>query len=400
MRNILSLLLAGVVLFGVYSVVFGLPDQVASMINCPAPTAVDATQGSPTRGTGRRPGGGGARSTTVVTSPVTLQPFETVLNAIGTATALHHADVVADAAGEVIAVNMAANTIVEAGAILVQLDPRAETLRLEIAQAQLDQAVETVARFERLRAGGNATVTDVSLSDARIAARLAQANLGLAQVALDDRTIRAPIAGKLGLSDIEVGDMLRANDPIVTIDDDAALLVTFELPERAIGILANVTTIQASTPTFTGRNFVGDIISFDSRLDSVTRSVTVKARIDNEDRELWPGMTFAVRMVDAGEPLPSIPTSALTWSRDGASIWVDVDGVAKQTPVTILYRRGTTAWIDADIETGTFVVSEGAQKLREGAAIRTPRSQTDAPAPRAPSGAETPRKPAQAEAPT
>ena len=378
MRKFLSLIVATAVLFGAYTVTFGLPDRVAAMMNINgSDEAADQTSGPP-EGTDMRPPGnrpnGGTRTTTVVTVPLEFQPYETVLNTIGTATAQRSADVISDAAGEVIEVNLTANTNVEAGGVLLRLDDRIETLNLEIVQAQLDQANETVTRYERLSANGNSTVTDVTLSDARIAQRLAQANVGLAQLALDDRTLRAPIAGRLGLSDIEIGDVLTVDDTIVTIDNDDALLVEFELPERAIGILTEATDVLASTPAFTGRVFNGEVVSFDSRLDSVTRSVTVKARIENEDGVLWPGMTFSVRMLHESDPLPAVPSTAITWSRTGSSVWIDTDGAAQQIPVTILFRQNETVWIDDDVPAGTLVVTEGAQKLRDGAQISTPTS--------------------------
>jgi RND family efflux transporter MFP subunit len=377
-RRLFSVIFSVVILFAIYAAVFGMPDRVTSALNLETAEAQGDQAAAAGPAAGGRPGGGGgrpgggSRATTVVTTPLELQPFEVVLNALGTAVALRSADVVSDTAGEVAQVNLSANTTVAAGDVLVQLDARTQTLDLEIAQAQLDQASETVARYDRLRASGNSTVTDVTLSDARIAQRLAEANVGLAQVALDDRTLRAPIAGKLGLSDIEVGDQLSANDVVVTIDNDEALLVEFELPERAIGILQDVKTVVASTPSFTGRNFEGEVVSFDSRLDDVTRSVTVKARIDNASGELWPGMTFAVRILQESDPLPAVPATAITWSRAGSSVWIDADGKAEQVAVTILYRRDSTVWIDADIAAGTAVISEGAQKLRAGAAITTP----------------------------
>jgi RND family efflux transporter MFP subunit len=115
--------------------------------------------------------------------------------------------------------------------------------------------------------------------------------------------------------------------------------------------------------------FEGEIVSFDSRIDSLTRSVTVKARIANPDKALWPGMTFTVRLMQESAPLPALPSTAITWSRTGSSIWIDDGGVAKKVPVTILFRRNDTVWIDAKIAEGTMVVTEGAQKLREGARI-------------------------------
>lgn len=379
MRNFVMLVAAATILAAAYTLTFGLPAPLAAMIRPDSDVDLAAATdvaGSPA---GARPDGaqragrpgGGSRPTTVVTTSLELRPYETILNAIGTASALRSADVISNATGTVIETNLLANREVVAGEVLLRLDSRVETLNLEIAQAELDQARETMSRYELLIAGGNSTVTGVAQSEAQLEQRLAEAALGLAQVALDDRLIRAPISGRLSLSDVEVGDVLNANSVITSIDDSETLLIEFELPERAIGLLADADGILASTSTFTGRVFEGEIVSFDSRIDSVTRSVTVKARIQNPDRLLWPGMTFAVRLIQESDPLPALPSTAITWSRTGSSVWIDADGVAKQVPVTILFRRDDTVWIDAEIAEGTKVVTEGAQKLRAGARIST-----------------------------
>ncbi|WP_108484783.1 efflux RND transporter periplasmic adaptor subunit [Oceaniglobus ichthyenteri] len=374
MRKLLTLLVAIAIVAGAYTVTFGLPPSIAAMI--PPGTGGDSAAGNggavPPAGGGARGPRGGSRATTVVTTPLEIQPYVNTLNAIGTASALRSVNVVANTAGTVTETNLTANRDVEAGEVLVRFDVRAQVLNLEIAQANLEQAQEIVARYERLRAGGASTVTDVTMSEALVKRRLAEAAVGLAQVALDDRIIRAPIAGKLGLSRVEIGDVITANSVIASIDQASALIVEFELPERAIGLLADAKTVLASTSTFAGRVFEGDIVSFDSRIDSVTRSVTVKARIENPDGVLWPGMTFAVRLNQESAPLPALPSTAITWSRAGAGVWIDADGAAKRVPVTILYRRNDTVWIDAEIAEGTMVVTEGAQKLRDGARISTP----------------------------
>ncbi|MGJ8544628.1 MAG: efflux RND transporter periplasmic adaptor subunit [Sulfitobacter sp.] len=373
MRKFLTFLVAAAILAGAYTVTYGLPSPLAAMI-APEQTSDSPSQAAPSADRAARPGGrgGAGRQTVVVTAPLELQPYESILNSVGTASALRSVTVLSETAGTVIETKLSANRDVEAGEELVRFDARTEVLNLEVAQANLDQARETVARYERLRAGGNSTVTDVTLSEAKVSQRLAEAAVGLAEVALDNRAIRAPIAGRIGLSDIEVGDVLAANSIIVTIDQSDALLIEFELPERAIALLAGAKEVLASTASLTGRVFTGEIVSFDSRIDSVTRSVTVKARIDNADGILWPGMTFAVRLIQESAPLPAVPSTAITWSRSGSSVWIDTDGTAEQVPVTILYRRGETVWIDAEIAEGVDVVTQGAQKLRAGARIATP----------------------------
>lgn len=379
MRIFLKLAVSAAIVVGAYVMTFGLPDPVSAMLGnqASAPAAAtgngsgSAAQDGPRTGQARGRGAG-SKATSVVTTPLTLQPYTSVLKAMGTAKALRNVNVVSTTGDTVIEANLTANRQVEAGEVLLRFDARTQRLNLEIAQANLEQVNETVARYEGLRVNGNSTITDVAMSEARLSQKLAEAAVGLAQVALDDRTIRAPIAGRLGLSDIGVGDVLSANSVITSIDQSDAVLVDFELPERAIGLLSEATEVLASTSSFTGRVFTGEIVSFDSRIDSVTRSVTVKARIENTDGLLWPGMTFSVRLIQESEPLPALPSTAITWSRAGSSVWIDVNGTAQQVPVTILFRRGETVWIDAEIKEATQVVTEGAQKLRLGARISTP----------------------------
>lgn len=370
MRKIITLAVLALIIAGAYFVAFGVPASLG--VGQTTETAGDAPAGKAAgapgpAGPGRGPGG--ARVTTVALTPLEMQPYEDILRAIGSADALRRASVIPKVSGEVVETNLTANLDVSAGDVLVQLDAKTEMYNLEIAEAELEQARDKVLRYERLRESGNPAITDVEYAEAKVAQRLAEANVGLAQVALDNRTIRAPISGKLGLSDVEIGDVLSANTAIATIDDAETLLVVFELPERSVGLLEMGQTVLTSTPTFAGQVFEGEIVSFDSRIDSVTRSVTVRAQIDNSSARLWPGMTFSVRIVHESEPLAVLPATAITWSRDGSSVWIDKDGVAEQVAATILFRRNDQVWIEADIAPGTLVVSEGAQKLRTGSAI-------------------------------
>ncbi|MEM5492841.1 efflux RND transporter periplasmic adaptor subunit [Hoeflea sp. AS16] len=370
MRRLVTLVVSAAIVAGAYFIAFGVPASLG--VSSDIQTEGGQREGRAAKGpspAGRAGGPRGARATTVVLTPLQMQPYEDILRAIGSADAVRSASVISNVSGDVIETNLSANKEVSAGDVLVQLDARTEMYNLEIAQAELEQARDKVLRYERLLASGNSSITDVALAEARVAQRLAEAKVGLARVALDDRTIKAPISGKLGLSDVEIGDTLSAGSAIVTIDDAEALLVVFELPERSVGLLEKGQTVLTSTPTYTGQVFEGEIVSFDSRIDSVTRSVTVHALIDNSDGRLWPGMSFAVRIVHESDPLAVLPSTAITWSRSGSSVWIDNNGVAEQVSAAILYRRDDQVWIEADIAPGAMVVSEGAQKLRAGSPI-------------------------------
>lgn len=319
------------------------------------------------RGPGGPPGGGGA--TAVVLTPLDMQPYEDVFRAIGGSEAINSASVTSDVSGRIVESNLTPNELVSQGDVLVQLDARAATLSLETAQIELKLASDTLARYERLQQTGNSTVSGVTISEARLAQSLAQASVGQAKLSLENLTIRAPISGRLGLSEANVGDLITANSEIVTIDNSSALLVEFELPERSVGFLSIGRKVSLETPSLTGHFFPGEIKSYDSRIDAVTRTVKVKARVENPDEALWPGKTFIVRFTNFSDPLLVVPTTAITWSRDGASIWFEDEGKAQSTPATILFRRDDLVWLDVDLLVGTKVITEGTHKLRAGTAI-------------------------------
>ena len=356
-------ILSLVIIAGAYGIAFGVPEQVSRFWG--ASTTETASAPQPAR-TGRQ---GQGRATTVVLTPLEARAYTLVLRTVGSAVSLHRTEVTATDAGEVVETALHANQMVEKGDVLLRLDDRTQRLALEIAQANRDQAQATVTRYEGLRSNGSSIVTDVAFADARIALRLTEANVGLAEVALDDRTITAPISGQLGLSDVSVGDRVSSGDAIVTIDDSTSLLATFEVPERSIGLLSEGKRVFVSTPTYAGRIFEGEITAFDSRLDSVTRSATVEAEIDNPDGLLLAGMTFAIRMTEDTDALPVVPATAITWDRTGAGIWIVEEGRVRRVAVTIRYREGDQVWVESDAPLGAQIVAEGASKLREGAQV-------------------------------
>lgn len=366
MKTILYVMASVAIVAAAYVWSFGVPGAMSPGADSEVPMA--QVQGGPpgSGGPGGTPGGG---ATTVVLTPLDVQPFEDTFRAIGSSEAVQSATVTADVSGRIVEINLTPNAQVTQGDVLVQLDARAATLSLETAQSELEQAAATVARYERLQQAGNLTVTDVTLSEARLAQSLAEATVAQTELTLEDLTIRAPITGRIGLSDVNVGDYLTANTPIASIDNSSALLVEFELSERSVSFLSLGRDVILGTPSLTGRFFEGEITSFDSRIDDVTRSVTVRARVENPDGMLWPGMTFTVRLSNLSDPFLVVPATAITWSRDGASIWFDDEGKAQSIPVTILHRRDESVWLDADLPAGTMIISEGAHKLRPGSAI-------------------------------
>lgn len=377
LRHLLTAIFAVAVLGVSYVWTFGVPAPVAQFAPFLAPDTQSAEAESANRPTGR----GSGRTTSVVLQSLGYRPYTATIQAIGSARSWRRTEVLAETSGRVTEVLMTANKKVEAGDVLVKLDDRTQKLDLDVAKAQAAQEEANMDRFTRLRADGSLTVSDVTITEAELALTLAQAEVEQAEVALERRTIRAPFKGSLGLQSIEVGDLIEISDPIVSVDDTDTLLVEFELPERSISMLELGRTVLASTPSYAGRVFEAEIVAFDSRINSATRTVSVEARIDNSDGVLWSGMTFAVRLLSNTDAMPAVPATALNWARHGAGVWAIKDGKAERHPVTIRFRQGGDVWIETDLPEGATVVVEGAAKLREGAAVEAVNQDSDPDAP-------------------
>ncbi len=367
LKNLIVVLAAVSILFGAYAITFGPPAAIVGIFQQTATSEEAGAEDA--NGRPERPSRGPRGATTVVLADLEAQSYALTLRTIGTANSLRSIDVVVTVSGQIASLQLPLNGSVEAGDILVRLDETSEQLALEIAIAERDLAQATLDRYARLAESGIRTNTDADLVEAGVALRLAEANVALAENAVEERIIRAPISGQLGLTDLQVGDYLNVNDAVVSIEDNGIIIAEFEVPERSIALLEAGREVLIGTPTYRGQVFRGEITSFDTQLDSVTRSATVRAEIDNSEGLLRAGMSFGVRMIEETDPLPVVPSTAITWDQDGAGIWVVENETASRVPVTIRYREGDLVWIETDVQLGVQIVAEGAIKLREGATV-------------------------------
>ncbi|MFS4437391.1 efflux RND transporter periplasmic adaptor subunit [Paracoccaceae bacterium GXU_MW_L88] len=329
-----------------------------------------AAGGGPGGGRGFGPGGGGG-ATLVVLSEVEVMPYTTEFEAVGTARAIRSVTVMAEVDGEISEITFAANDEVAAGDVLLTLDEDLARIELNRAEANYDQAVAQLARNEQLASGGSGIVATRTLEEARTAVAVAEADLEAARLDLDDRTIRAPISGRIGLTTLNEGARVSSGDALTTIDDVSSLLVSFELPERAASILRADLPVRLTTSARSGQVFEGRITGFDSRVDAATRTITTEASIANHEGMLWPGMTFSVSTTSEEDALPVIPALAIAWSREGAFVWKETpEGTVTRAPVTIVTREGDQVWVEAELQAGDRVVTQGMQKMREGVEVR------------------------------
>ena len=305
-----------------------------------------------------------SRATPVVTGAVTLQPRQLRLEAVGTSRAIRSVTLFPEAAGEVVSVGFEAGQRVAAGDLLLELDSRDEKLALELAEVRVADAERLWRRYQRARDTDAVPINDREAAETALAA--ARIELQRAQVALDDRYVRAPFDGVVGLTDVEPGDRIDPSVPITTLDDRSALLVDFEVPEAMLGALRTGEAIEVATWDRREATASGELTELGSRIDPVTRTVSARARVTNDEDLLRPGMSFRVTLRTEGAPYPVVPEVSLQWGVDGAYVWTVADGRAHRVSADIVQRREGVVLIDADLEAGDPVVVEGVQSMREG----------------------------------
>ena len=303
----------------------------------------------------------------VVTAQVTEIAADGRVVAIGNAEAIKRATIVSEPAGIVTEIAVKPQDRVRAGDVIVRLDDADQRLAVEQAQVNLRTIEDKVERYERL--SGSSAIPAIQLVEAKAELDLTRNQLSSAEVALSRRTVRAPFDGVVGFLQVEIGDAISVAQPIVNIDDRSTIFLTFRVPERFSALVTPATQVSATTAAYGNEQFVGEVEATDSRIDSTSRGLLVRAQLRNDDDRLRPGMAFSVTMDFPAPRRPAVPATALQWDRDGAFLWKVIDGKAHRVRVGIVARRSHAVLISGDIAPRDLIVAEGHDGLREGAEV-------------------------------
>ena len=346
---------------------FGLPQ---AWIDAVAGSAADGAEtADPGRGgTGGGGPGGGARETVVTVSPAGVAQVSDRIEAIGSGEALRTVSVSPLAAGVLSEVAVTSGQTVRAGDLLARLN--AGTLEIGRAQADLAlrSAEDKLDRYRKL--SESSAVSQVEVDDLRTARDTAELLAREAAAALADRSILAPIDGIVGIVPVELGDYVTPGTEIAVIDDRSRISVDFWIPERFAGQVAVGQAVQAGALAYAGEVFEGEIGALGSRIDPDSRTLQVRATLDNSADRLRPGMSFAVTLDFEGQSYPSVDPLAVQWDKDGSYVWQVVEGRATRTPVRIVQRDPDRVLVDGEVREGAPVVTQGLLGLRDGASVR------------------------------
>lgn len=315
----------------------------------------------------QRRGGRAAGAPPVTLSDVELVPTNERVAAVGSGRARRQVTIATRHAGVVEKVLFEGGTTVEANQPLIQLHAETEQIAVETAEAQRAQAAEAVQRLNQLNAG---VVTRVARAEADTALKVADAGLRRAREELDRMTIRAPFAGIIGLTNMQVGDYIAVGTQIASLDDRTSILVEFTVPEAVAPLIKPGLPIRASLVTRSGEVYEGKIDAVGTRIDPDTRTLAVRGEIPNPTLVLIPGATFSISVRLPGEKAPLVPGLAVQWDRQGAYVWRLADGNAvERVGVAIVSRNGDRVMVDAELKAGDKIVREGGDQLRPGQTV-------------------------------
>lgn len=276
---------------------------------------------------------------------------------------------------------------VNAGDLLLEVDPRPFQNALQTAEAdlkksqvQLETARAQVARYRSLSTDQMVSkeqyekITDAARAlEAEVAA--VESRLANARLQLEYCSIRAPLTGRTGNIHVHEGDIVRANDsgaPLMTINQLNPIYVTFGVPQQylaAVGRYRASGTLRVAVvpPGADERPEVGDLTFLDNTVDSTTGTIRLKGTFPNKENRLWPGQFATVTLTLASPEVTAVPANALQVSQAGQYVYVvKADQTAEMRMVTVERLAGADAVIAKGLEPGEVVVTEGQLRVLPG----------------------------------
>jgi membrane fusion protein (multidrug efflux system) len=325
-------------------------------------------RGGPGGGGGRRGGGGAAQVSVAV---VQRQNFVDAIDVLGVAKGRQSVTLTAAATQLVQRVRFSDGQAVTKGAILVELRDTEQDAGVGQAKARLVEAERAYQRYKSLNDKGFASRAQLEGYEATW--RSAQADVAAAEARQNDRLIRAPFSGVVGLSDVAPGALVNPGAPIVTLDDLSTMRVDFQVPERYLGQLRPGQPITASVDAYPGEQIQGRIALLDTRIDERTRAITARAEFPNPNRRLKAGMMMRVSIARGQRQALAAPESAVAVQGDSAFVFViHKDGqktTAEQRPVVTGIRQNGVVEILDGAEAGEQIVADGLNKVQPGQVV-------------------------------
>ena len=370
--------------------------------SAPKKAATDQPAGHTSRSGMMRPGfGGSTQPVPVRVSEVVQGNFPVYFKALGTVTALNTINVRSRVAGELVKIYFKEGQMVKAGELLAEIDPRSYQNALLQAegtllqnQAQLKNAQVDVQRYRGLYAEDSIAKQTLDTAEALVSqyqgtVKTNQAAVNDAKLNLDFTKIRAPISGRVGLRQLDVGNLVAANDTtaLVVITQTEPIVVAFTLPETNLALVLEryrsgaKMPVQAWNRGDTKELAVGVLSSIDNQIDITTGTLKFKALFENRDQVLFPNQFVNVRLLaDTLQNVVLAPTAAIQFGTNGSFVYaMDGDNKVKIRTIKVGATDGDVTVIEDGLAPGDRVVLEGTDRLRDGGAVEVVNDSVEVP---------------------
>lgn len=304
----------------------------------------------------------------VETAPVVAASLSERVTAVGTLISNESVTIRPEVAGRIIEIGFQEGKSVKKGDVLIKLDdalPRAEFAE---AQARLELAERNSKRTEELFS--NRVATGRSRDEARSNLAISTATVELARVKLAKYTITAPFDGIAGLRQVSQGDYVGAGEDLFNLEAIDPVKADFRIGERYLPAIRAGQPIEVKVDAYGGRLFQGDVYAIDPKIDATGRSIIIRARIDNSEQLLRPGLFARIALIIETKPNAlSVPEQAIVPRGQNQYVYRIVDGKAQQIEVRLGTRREGRVEIVDGLSEGDTVITAGQQKIGDGVPV-------------------------------
>lgn len=333
-------------------------DLVTGALPATTPGSSGAKSGEP----------GKSRSVAVEVAEARAIRARTDVRAIGSLQSDETVQIAPEIAGGISAIEFEEGREVKAGDVLVRLDDALVRAEVSDAEARLSLAEANNERARQLSRTGN--VTDRSRDEAVTNLATARAALDLAKTRLDKHVLRAPFDGVAGVRTVSLGAFVAVGTPIVNIEKIDRVKVDFRVPETYLRAISVGQKIDVQLDAVPGRTFEGTIYAINPQVDVNGRALQVRARIENPEKLLRPGLFARIVIKDVSEREAIVVPESAVLPRGGAAfVFLVKDGKAVETRVRLGQRERAQVEILDGLAIGDTVVTAGQHKLRDGTPV-------------------------------
>jgi multidrug efflux system membrane fusion protein len=332
----------------------------------------------------------GPHTVSVAVAKVQQQDMPVYLVGLGSVTAFYTANIKSRVDGQIMRVNFQEGQTVKQGDLLIVIDPRPFQVQLEQMQAQIfkDQATLRDAklnleRYTTLIPSGSIAQQQVDTQKSLVdqldgQVRTDQAQIDNAKLQLVYCNITAPFTGRVGLRQVDPGNIVHAADtnPMLILTQLQPIAVIFTLPEDQLPTVSrhmgnSTLLVEAYSRDDQTKLATGKLQTIDNQIDQTTGTAKLKAVFDNKDNQLWPNQFVnANLLLETRKNSTVLPTAAILRGPQGTFVYlVKSDKTVEARAVTVSIAQGNNTAVASGLDPGDTVVTDGQDKLQTGSKI-------------------------------